>query len=196
MRTEGLNLFDVMGPDRPVGTPAFAARLDVENRRDSLNAENLRWVVDEEFARRKVIVWAHNAHVMNTYFAADWRTTYEDPHSDAMKPMGVFLKSGLKDDVYTIVMTTYGGEDGWPGAPSRTSVSDAPTDSLEDHMHKLGYAFAFVDLRATRRSSRIPTPLVMRLPKYDVNAFDDPSEVVDGIFYIDHMAAANSVQAK
>lgn len=55
MRSEGLDLYDVMGPDRPAGSPAFAPRLEVENRRDASNANNLRWLVQDVYAGRKIM---------------------------------------------------------------------------------------------------------------------------------------------
>jgi len=50
MRNEGLDLYDVMGPDRPAGSAAFAPRFEVENRRDAVNANNLRWLIQEVYA--------------------------------------------------------------------------------------------------------------------------------------------------
>jgi erythromycin esterase len=196
MRSEGLNLFDVMGPDRPAGTPAFAPRLEVENRRDALNANNLRWLIQEVYAGKKIIVWAHNAHVMNAYFASDWRTVDVDPHPDTMKPMGTFLTEWLKGEVYTIIMTAYEGQDGWVGSPAPTAIAPAPTGSIEERMHRLGKAYIFTDLRSLRGIPRHPvhSPQQLRLPKYETNTLRDITKVADGIFYVDHMAPATSIR--
>jgi erythromycin esterase-like protein len=190
MRTDGLNLYDVIGPDRPAGTAAFAPRLEVENRRDARNAVNLLWLIQQVNSGKKVIVWAHNAHVMNAYYASDWHTAYSDPHADSMKPTGVFLREKLGDQVYTIVLTTYDGVDGWVGARSTTAVQTAPPGSIEETIHRLGKAYAFVDLRSLQAQ---PVAAQMRLPKYDPNTFRDLTRVADGVFYIDHMAPALAI---
>lgn len=192
MRTDGLNLYDAIGPDRPAGMAAFTPRLEVENRRDARNAVNLLWLIQQVNAGKKVIVWAHNAHVMNAYYASDWHTAYSDPHEDSMKPTGVFLREKLGDQVYTIVMTTYEGVDGWVGARSTTAVETAPAGSLEDTMHQLGKPYAFIDLRSLKAQ---PAEARMRLPKYDVNTFHDLTRVADGVFYIDHMAPALAISS-
>jgi erythromycin esterase len=194
MRTGGLNLYDVIGPDRPAGTPPFAPRLEVEDRRDALNASNLRWLIQQVYAGKKLIVWAHNAHVMNAYYASDWRTLYVDPHPGTMTPTGVFLKKWLEDQVYTIVMTTYEGQDGWAGAHTLTPVPPAPDGSLEERLHRLGKPYIFIDLRSRQELQQHPahSAQTLRIPKYETNTLHDPSRVADGIFYLDHMAAATA----
>jgi len=194
MRSEGLDLYDVMGPDRPAGTSAFSARLEVENRRDAVNAGNLRWLIEEVYAGRKVIVWAHNAHVMNAYYGSDWHTVYVAPHADTMKPMGVFLNEWLEGQLYTIVMTTYEGQDGWVGAPAPTTVPPAPDGSIEERIHRLGKAYVFIDLRSLKGNAKHPLHSVqqMRLPKYETNTLHDLTQVADGLLYIDRMAPATA----
>jgi len=196
MRTEGLNLYDVIGPDRPAGSPAFASRLEVENRRDAQNANNLRWLIQEVYAGKKIIVWAHNAHVMNAYYASDWHTVYLDPHPDSMKPMGVFLSEWLEDQIYTIIMTTYEGEDGWSTAHELTAIPPAPDGSIEARVHQRAKPYAFIDLRSLKEIPTHPVHSVqqMRLPKYETNTLPDITRVADGIFYIDHMAPATAIQ--
>jgi len=195
MRTEGLDLYDVMGPDRPAGTPAFAPRLEVENRRDAWNANNLRWLIQDVYAGRKVIVWAHNAHVMNAYYGSDWRTVYGAPHPDAMKPLGVYMKEWLQDRLYTVITTTYEGQDGWVGVPAPTIVPPAAAGSIEARMHKMGDKYAFIDLRSLKRFPQHPAHSLqqIRLPKYDTNTIRDLSQVADGILYIDRMAPATAL---
>jgi len=194
MLSEGLDLYDVMGPDRPAGSAAFAPRLEVENRRDTLNANNLRWLIQDVYAGRKIIVWAHNAHVMNAYYGSDWHTVYVAPHADSMKPMGVFLHEWLEDQLYTVMTTTYEGQDGWVGAPAATIVPPAPGGSIEERIHRLGKPYAFIDLRPLQGIHEHPAHSVqIRLPKYETNTIRDLTQVADGILYIDHMAPATAL---
>ena len=69
------------------------------NLRDTLMAENLRWLLDEEYPRRKVIVWAHNAHIMNGYFAPSWAAVHAEMPPNGMMSAGVSVAGRLRDGV-------------------------------------------------------------------------------------------------
>ena len=137
MRGRGRPCTTASGPIRRRDHRRRAGERRME-RRDGLMADNLRWLIEEAYPGRKVIVWAHNAHVMNAYFAADWRGVYAEPQPNGMKPAGVFLAEWLKDGLYTIAMTTNEGEDGWANGQRRGPISPAPEGSLESRLHKLG----------------------------------------------------------
>lgn len=187
MRVDGQNRYEARSGDTP--------EVERENRRDALNASNLRWLIEEKYRGRKIIVWAHNAHIMNAYYGSDWRSVYLDARPDAMKPTGVFLKEWYGDDVYTMTMTAYEGEDGWATAGTRTPVEAAAKDSLEERLHRLGQPYVFVDLRAAGGSPDHPMrkTLTTRFPKYVEIAMPDLRRASDGIFFIDRMAAATPV---
>jgi len=62
--------------------------------RDSLMYENAKWLIDTIYPNKKIIIWAANAHIIN-----DWAT----------RTMGTYLKRYFKDEVYTILFTSYRG---------------------------------------------------------------------------------------
>lgn len=192
LRADGVSIYDLIGPERPDGLPALTPRIEVENRRDAINASNLRWLIDEVYAGRKVIVWAHNAHIMNAYYAADWRRIHLEPQAGSMKPSGVFLKEWLKDDLYTIQFTTFQGTDGWATTGTVTPIPEAPEGTLEWSLHKLGKPYLFLNLRGSERDPTHPMsgPHLARLPKYEINNISRLSTVCDAIFYIDQMRPA------
>lgn len=160
-----------------------------ESRRDAWNAENLRWLLAERYAGRKAVIWAHNVHVMDGYYAPGFRELHLQQHSGDMKTTGVFQKAWLGNDVYTLGMTTYAGEEGFAMGGPKTPIAPAPDGSLEARLHVLGRRFAFLDLRAVRKD-RLLHGLALRAPKFDVNALTDPGQLYDGVFFIDRMAAA------
>ena len=175
--------------------PGFRA-VDGENRRDSLLATNLRWLLNEGYPGRKLIVWAHNAHVMNTYYASDFQGVHLDPAPERMKPSGVYLAEWLKDDVYTIGFTAYEGTDAMAGQGAPTTVAPAPDGTLEARLHALGRPFVFLDFRVL--DGDIDHPLrgrwSMRVPKYLTNSLPDITKPFDAVFYIDRMDPATRVQ--
>lgn len=197
LRDNGANAYASHGPDRPAGSTGYVPSIEVENRRDAGNADNLRWLIEEGYRGRKLVVWAHNVHVMNAYYADDWRTAYLDPRPRSMKPSGVFLAEWLKDDVYTIAFTAYEGEDGWAVAAKANPVAPAAENTLESRLHRLGKPYLFLDFRALDATPGHPlhTPQSLRFPKYDTNTLADVTQAVDAIFYIDRMAPATAIKA-
>jgi erythromycin esterase len=180
----GLNLYQRFGADLAEEPDAVAQ----ENRRDALNSENMRWLIEEGFPGEKLIVWAHNAHVMNAYYLGpDFKTVSPDPAPNAMKPMGVFLAEQLGDALYTIGFTAYEGEDGWVGLQSGP-IAPATDGSVEARLNQLGLPYAFLDLRAPRSTPDHPlrAPQTVRVPKYDEVQID-PTRPYDALFFIARM---------
>jgi erythromycin esterase len=167
----------------PTTTPAR------ESRRDAWNASNLRWLLAERYAGRKAVVWAHNVHVMNGYYAPGFRDIHLQAHPGDMKTTGVFQKQWLGENAYTLGMTAYMGEEGFAMGGPKTPITPAPIGSLEARLHALDHPFAFLDFRALRKE-RLLRGLPIRAPKFDINALSEPGQLYDGVFFIDRMAAA------
>jgi erythromycin esterase len=187
------NLYEQYGVDLPADASALAVAR--ENRRDAINAENLRWIAEHGYAGRKIIVWAHNAHIMNAYYDSDWKGISLDAQPGSMKPTGVFLADWLRRNVYTVGFTTYEGSDGWVGNTAST-IAPASKDSLEDHLHRLGLPYAFLDLRSAGRTPNhaLRQPLTLRLPKYEEEKVGDITRPYDAIFYIARMQPATLIE--
>jgi erythromycin esterase len=176
------NLYQRFGSDAPAETDGGVAE---QNRRDACNADNLRWLIEHGYPGRKIIVWAHNAHVMNAYYEAPaWKTVRLDPAPHTMKPHGVFLADWLGRDLYTIGFTAYEGEDGWKGLGAKP-IPAASEGSIEGRLKKLGHGLAFLDLNRARGAMR--RAQVMRVPKYDEVEISDPTRPYDGLFFIARM---------
>jgi erythromycin esterase len=188
----GANLYEQYGAG---AVDTNAAELLRSNRRDSINAENLRWLIEQGYPGRKMIIWAHNAHVMNAYYLSDWKSISLDPVADAMKPSGVFLAEWLGKDMYTIGCTAYEGEEGWVGGKA-VPVSAAREGGIEARLHRLGMPYAFLDLRAARTIAGHPMrrAQTLRLPKYDEVEIPDATRPYDAIFYTARMEPATLIR--
>lgn len=193
LRGDGRNLYERERPDRPPAGPAASALYNEGwNRRDTSNAKNLRWLLEEGYPGRKVIVWAHNVHLMNAYYAADVGSIHIEPQSGGLEPSGVAVAKWLGEEVYTIAMTSYQGEDGWNSAKPLTP---APAGSLESRFHQLGKPYVFLDLRALDGSPAHPMrkPRSLRIDKYRDDTLTDVTRAFDAIFYLDRMAPATRI---
>lgn len=180
MRADAVQRFEAAGSPKTT-----TAR---ESRRDALNAANLEWLIEQPYAGRKTIVWAHNAHVMNAYYAPNFRDIHLTHGPDDMSPMGVLLAARLGHQLYTIGITAFDGREGFAVGGPTTLIPAAPADSLEAHLHALGHPFLFLDLR---HGGRLPPSVrTVRIPKFDSVGISNPARVYDGLIFIDAMTPA------
>ncbi len=187
----GANLFEAYGKHSAEAAARYA--VTSENRRDQVNADNLKWLIDTAYAGRKIMVWAHNAHVMNAWYGKGFDSVSLEPLTDGMKPTGAWLTGWYGDALYKIGFTAYQGSDGWVGAPP-APVPPAPPDSLEERLHRLGAPEVFLALRGSRGlQSLSAAPLSMRIPKYKVETVANPAQPFDGLYFIDTMKPATSI---
>jgi len=196
LRGNDRNVFDDERSDRPTsGTAASTLFKEGWNRRDGLNAENLRWLIEEGYPGRKVIVWAHNVHLMNAYYGADGGSIHIEPQQDGLRPTGVGMAGWLTKEVYTIAMTAYGGADGWN---SNKPIAPAPVGTLEWRLHQLGMPYAFLDLRGLKGNPDHPMrkPQSMRIDQYREDTLTDVTKAFSAIFYIDRMVPATRIHWK
>jgi erythromycin esterase len=177
----GANLLEEQGKHSAEDDARFA--LTRENRRDRVNADNLRWLIDTAYAGRKIMVWAHNAHVMNAWYGPGFESVSLAPLTEGMKPTGVWLAGWYGDALYKIGLTVWQGGDGWVGSPP-APVPPAPPGSLEERLHRLGAPQAFLPLRGNS------TPVSMRIPKYKVETVANPAQAFDALYFIDTMQPA------
>jgi erythromycin esterase len=181
----GANLVEQQGEHSAEEAGRFS--LTSENRRDQINAENLRWLIDTAYPGRKIMVWAHNAHVMNAWYTNRFDGVSLQPLADGMKPMGVWLTGWYGDALYKIGLTAYQGSDGWIGAPP-APVPPATAGTLEDRLHRLGAPEIFLPLRS------LPVaPLLMRIPKYKVETIASPAQAFDAVYFVDTMTPATLI---
>lgn len=160
-------LVSLMAMDRALGPgdkPVFEGYT-----RDAAMAENLLWWLNGPLKDRKVIVWAHNYHVMSDSFAAQ----------AAQGPMGSFLKKALGSDLYTVGFTAFAGS--WLDLDSGKAVPVKPGD-LESDLHNLKRPWVF-----------LPTPHKTQSASFyfnEPNQTVDWSRVYDGIFFLDEQKPA------
>lgn len=199
LRGRGRRIYE---EDRPDSLPENVRTSQSWNLRDGLMADNLLWLMQHVYSGRKVIVWAHNAHVMNAYFAEDWNSVSTKPQSGGMKPAGVSVAERLKEDVYTIAVTTYEGEEAWANGQRRAAIMPAPEGSMESRLHKLGEPRLFLDLRSVRAEKQHPVRTTQSLrvsgygqpsSEYGNDQVKDLTQAFDAIFYIDRMAPATAL---
>lgn len=189
----GSNLLEEQG--RPYADQEAQYALSRENRRDRINADNLKWLIDTAYAGRKIIVWAHNAHVMDAWYGKGFDNISLIPLPEGMKTTGVWLADWYGPRVYKIGFTAWQGSDGFVGAPP-TPVPPAPADSAEERLHRLGAAEVLLPLHSNRSSHSLPPgPVSMRVPKWKVENVENAAQPFDALYFIDTMKPATLIRS-
>lgn len=116
--------------------------------RDRTMAEHLDVLMDEVYPGKKVMVWAHNAHVMHN------RETIVrlDLNQSPAKAMGGYVAERRRAELYTIGLFMYRGSAAFNSRQVYT-VQRPLENSLEALFHRTGRRWAFVDLLHQPRSA-------------------------------------------
>jgi erythromycin esterase len=130
LNIEAANGGDVMHPD---------AYKQV-NVRDAAMADNLLWVRRQEGSGGRVLVFAHDAHVMNAPTRGGIWAVFSEPP----RMMGQHLRAALGESLI-IIGTSAARSDA--GLPTGIPIPNC----LEDALAELGSPFALLDLRGAAR---------------------------------------------
>jgi erythromycin esterase len=190
------SLVSFMNMDRALGGRAGTGHEEGYSR-DTAMAENLLWLLQGPLAGRKVIVWAHNYHVMRDFAAASVAESpevKEHPSSAASAgagAMGIHLVRALGRDYYAIGFVTHHGSSGFAGeAPESFPAADAA--SFEGQLHAVGKPQLLLGLRD------LPADHWLRVPIASGFYFHDPQvtsmpRIFDAAFFIDEMTPSHAV---
>jgi erythromycin esterase len=106
-------------------------------------AQNLSWLANQLYPGRKIVVWAHNGHVMRNRSVTEFnnRATYT---------MGDGAWAEFGTESYAIALVSYEGSSHWPSArqSTYTIVPDQRREAeFEELMAATGHRSGLVDLR-------------------------------------------------
>ena len=160
----------VDGPSPPAANGAI-------NVRDAAMAENLRWVLEREGPAGRVMVFAHNGHVMNDVAERPNPKAFAHPAN----AMGQHLRWALGDDLFIIGMSSAHNGTGLPSAVLDPNGVDAA-------LERVGEARFLVDLRAAGADRAVRTwlsePHSLR-ENFDTNQVLSPGTAFDALVFVD-----------
>ena len=152
-----------------------AAGMDMQKGsalRDEAMANNIDFLLDQAYPGRKVIVWAHNAHI-----------NYERAGE---KPMGSHIAARRKAQAYTIGLFMGHGAAGL-NDHQRYEIPAPPPGSFEALLAGTGKPIGFVDFSKAPRTEAttwIFQPIVLR-DWGTVPLTQTPAAAYDGVLYVD-----------
>jgi erythromycin esterase len=177
--------------DRALGGQAGTGRGDDGYTRDAAMAENLLWLLNGPLAGHKVIVWAHNYHVLRDLPMAGARETIEKKGSLA-GPMGMKLAKALGRDFYVLGFAAHHGRYGYAGEkPVDLPAADA--GSFEGLLHAVGKPWLLLDLRGLPQDHWLSGPASSGFYFYEPQTTNLP-RLYDAIFFLDEMTPSTAVE--
>jgi erythromycin esterase len=162
----------------PGAGPAMTAR-------DSAMAENVGWALEHEGAGGKLIVFAHDGHVMNS--KADgglWAAVREKPSM-----MGTFLRSMFGRDLVSI--GTIGASTVGAGLPQPEPLPD----SVDSVLAKVGMPSFILDLRLARDNAQVLAWLSETRPLRSnliTHVSITPATAFDALFFVDELTRTHA----
>lgn len=179
------SLVSLLNMDRALGGQAGTGRSEDGYTRDTAMAENLLWLLDGPLKGRKVIVWAHNYHVLRDVQFHSFGEMMDKQGKPSAGPMGRHLAKVLGRDLYVIGFLAHHGRYGEPGeAP--TEIPAAAPDSLEGLLHATAKPRLLLDLRGLPGDHWLRKPLTNSLYFYEPQPTDLP-RLYDAVFFLDEM---------
>lgn len=178
-------LVSMLNMDRAL--PAFPEQGTADGySRDAAMADNLLWYLRGPLRDQKVIVWAHNYHIMADplYPAILQKRPYAGP-------MGSHLKRELGTSLYTIASLTHSGQYAYAGEKPEPVPLPA-AGSIEDLLHSNGRPYQFLDFRTLPPDSVFRKPLVASFYMYEPSTADWP-RIYDAVLFIDVMKPVTEI---
>lgn len=159
--------------------------------RDTAMAENLLWWVNGPLKDRKVIVWAHNYHVLKDFFSPEIEEQARASGLSLAGPMGRFLNEALGKEMYTIAFLSHHGRSGWVGEEPK-ELPLAGFDSIQARLHATGLPYLFVDFRSLPADHWLRGERTATFNEYEPMALDW-TRLYDGVFFIDEQKPPTKV---
>ena len=160
-----------MSPSSGIPPEAYGA----SQARDSGMAENVRWALEREGAAGRLVIFAHNAHVMNSLVEGGIWSAYKQPP----QAMGKYLRSALGRDLVII-----GGASG--AAPSARDSAE-----VDGALSRVGLPRFMLDLRGVDGGA-----LAWLSERHTIRANEMTVTIVtgrtafDAMYYVDRLTAS------
>ena len=162
---------------------------------DRQMAENLRWLANEKYKGKKIIVWAHNFHITKNIERLDVEiSTFR---RIAKTTMGNELNKQLKDEVYVLGFTSFDGTSGSPFQRDGKSFDIRPfsrNDLYTNTLDDLNFKFAYTDFRPIQKLSIANAAFNMRGWGYEYMIKGNWFNVFDGMFFIKTNKATTEIE--
>jgi erythromycin esterase len=180
------DLLSLGGSSRASSTTLLPDDYRLDDVRDAGMAANALWALHEEGKEGRVLVFAHNGHVMNSPTLGGMWSVYSKPS----RTMGQNLRAALRGSLVIIGTVAADSGGGLPeGEPIENSVGGI--------LSRLGLPLFALDLRGAARNSTASEWLGERRPlraNFDSELDIKPGDAFDLLIYIDRVGPARTTE--
>lgn len=163
------------------------AKLNIDplkmNARDIQMGENLKWLKENKYKNRKIIVWGHNMHLLRNMENSE----IPGGASDMLRSktsMGDVVHESFGNKIYTIIFTGFEGEYAdYLSGKGLTNIPAPSDSSIEFYMRALGNDLSFLNIRSAGADSWLAGEFCLRPSQY-IEQYNKWKNSTDGIFYI------------
>jgi len=157
--------------------------------RDRLMGEQLAWLAKHRYAGQKIVVWMHSGHAARGLSRVEVPSPAHARLYRTFKPAGAVARGTLGGSLYTVAVLAYQGR--YRAMRGKSGELARPSDgSLEDMLHRTGFAHAFLDLsHEDQFPDWLRTPVVARPIGY-MEMKARWQDVYDGVLFLDRMEPA------
>ncbi len=151
--------------------------------RDEQMADNLLWLIQQQYPKKKIIVWAANSHIAKNATkptsTKDEKTVYE------AVTMGSFINDKIADELYIIGFTSYQGKGGRITVRDKFDIPPANENTLEDWLYSTDFNFGFLNLAQLENVETMR--FTSKLFGHKKILTQNLGNMFDGIYYIKEM---------
>ncbi|MEM8523481.1 MAG: erythromycin esterase family protein [Bacteroidota bacterium] len=161
----------------------------INNRRDELMAENLSYLLSEQYADKKIILFGATYHFMRNNDQLS-NAKVKGIYLNESRVMGDLVYDEFEEDIYTIGFTAYEGRYGREENVEKGKKVKSPqhTRSLEYQLHQKDHDWAFVSLKNVAQNPFWSDNPSIRLFDYKSDVESNHwAEVLDAVVFINTM---------
>jgi len=153
------------------------------NARDIQMGENLKWLKENKYKNRKIIVWGHNMHLLRNMK----NSGIPGGASELLRSktsMGDVVHESFGNKIFTIIFTGFEGEYAdFLSGKGLTSIPAPSDSSVEFYLRALGNDLSFLNIRSAGADSWLAGEFCLRPSQY-IEQYNKWKNSTDGIFYI------------
>ena len=155
----------------------------LDNYRDSLMAENTKWLLENKYKGKKAIIWAASYHITKQ---PEIISSISKDNFSGKKTLGGDIGNFYKDKVYSIGFISYQGKFGISfDKPKGTTMKPHNENSIEAYIHKYNYPFCWLALKDNKNVIS-KTAMINGFNNESYNSLDW-SKNYDALIYIENM---------
>ena len=158
--------------------------------RDIQNADNLKWLIENKYKGKKVIVWAATAHLLHNLKSIKVRGAKSLLFNfKNFNNVGDIISKKYPEKTYTIGFTSYAGEKENISGSKNVKFKNGSKNNIEYQLNQLGQNYLFLDFSNKELPKWLNSKLKSGIAGYG-NEISVIPNTLDGLFFFKEMKIA------